>query len=406
MSLSRRRFLGLTAALAAAPGAWAQTAEVTATGERVPELAAFDELMDRFIREQGVPGASLAIAHRGQLRYARGFGVADRDTGVPVRPTTRFRIASVSKPFTAVAILKLVEQGKLGIDDPVLPLLGHPAKDPRWARITVRHCLQHRGGWDRAISGDPISQTGKIFQTTGIPPPHHPSLIVRHMLRQPLDFDPGARMAYSNLGYLVLGRIIAKISGVDYEEHVRAAMLKPLGLDSMKLGKATWADREPDEARYHTRDNRKGLSLYDPFGEAVPIPYGTENFEGFEAHGGWIANATDLVRFADTFHDPAKCALLKPETIALMQGRPEGAAGHEEDGRPKAAYYGCGWMVRPVKDSQANLWHGGLIAGSEALLVRRWDGWSWAVLFNMQGARDGRTLTGNIDARLHQALRQ
>ena len=404
MSLSRRRFLGLSAAFAAAPGAWAQTAEVAATGERVPELAAFDELMDRFIREQGVPGASLAIAHRGQLRYARGFGLADRDTGAPVRPSTRFRIASVSKPFTAVAILKLVEQGKLGVDDPVLPLLGHPAKDPRWARITVRHCLQHRGGWDRAISGDPISQTGKIFQTTGIPPPHHPSLIVRHMLRQPLDFDPGARMAYSNLGYLVLGRVIAKIAGADYEDHVRAAVLKPLGLDSMKLGKATWADREPDEARYHTRDSRKGRSLYDPFGEAVPVPYGAENFEGFEAHGGWIATAADLVRFADAFHDPAKCTLLKPETIALMQGRPEGAAGHEEDGKPKAAYYGCGWMVRPVKEGQANLWQGGLIAGSEALLVRRWDGWSWAVLFNGTGAAKGGNLASLIDPLLHRTL--
>lgn len=404
MNLSRRRFLGLSAALAAAPGAWAQTAEVVATGERVPELTAFDELMDRFVREQCVPGASLAIAHRGQLRYARGFGLADRDTGAPVRPTTRFRIASVSKPFTAVAILKLVEHGKLGIDDPVLPLLGHPAKDPRWARITVRHCLQHRGGWDRAIAGDPISQTGKIFQATGIPPPHHPSLIVRHMLRQPLDFDPGARMAYSNLGYLVLGRIIEKISGADYEDHVRAAVLKPLGLNSMKLGKATWADREPDEARYHTRDNRKGLSLYDPFGQPVPVPYGTENFGGFEAHGGWIASATDLVRFADAFHDPAKSPLLKPETFALMQARPEGAAGHEEDGKPKAAYYGCGWMVRPVKDGQANLWHAGFIAGSESLLVRRWDGWSWAVLFNSNGAIKHGTLAATIDPLLHRAL--
>jgi N-acyl-D-amino-acid deacylase len=89
-----------------------------------------------------------------------------------------------------------------------------------------------------------------------------------------------------------------------------------------------------------------------------------------------------------------------------MQARPEGVAGHEEDGKPKAAYYGCGWMVRPVKDGQVNLWHGGLIAGSEALLVRRWDGWSWAVLFNTQGTLDGRTLTGDIDARLHQALRR
>ena len=404
MNLSRRRFLGLTAALAAAPGAWAQTAEVAATGEKVPGLVAFDELMDRFGREQGVPGASLAIAHRGALKYARGFGRADRDTGAPVRPTTRFRIASVSKPFTAVAILKLVEQGKLGLDDPVLPLLGRPAKDPRWARITVRHCLQHRGGWDRAISGDPIGQIGEIFQTTGIPPPHSPSLIVSYMLGRPLDFEPGARMAYSNLGYLVLGRVIAKVSGVGYEDFVRATVLKPLGLDSMKLGRATWAGREPDEARYHTRDDRKGLSLYDPFGPPVPYPYGAENFEGFEAHGGWIATASDLVRFADAFHDSAKCPLLKSETIALMQARPEGAAGHEADGRPKAAYYGGGWMVRPVKDGQVNLWHGGLITGSEALLVKRWDGWSWAVLFNGNGAAHGGNLSTAIDPLLHRAL--
>jgi CubicO group peptidase (beta-lactamase class C family) len=404
MSLSRRRFLGLAGALAATPGAWAQTADVTATGERVPELVAFDELMDRFVREQGVPGASLAIAHRGALKYARGFGRADRDTGAPVRPTTRFRIASVSKPFTAVAILKLAEQGKLGLDDPMLPLLGRPAKDPRWARITIRHCLQHRGGWDRAISGDPIGQMGEIFRTTGIPPPYEPAQIVRYMLGRPLDFEPGARMAYSNLGYLVLGRVIEKVAGVGYEDFVRATILKPLGLDSMKLGKATWRDRATDEARYHTRDDRKGLSLYDPFGPPVPYPYGVENFEGFEAHGGWIATATDLARFADAFHDPATCSLLKPATVALMQDRPEGAAGHEPDGKPKAAYYGGGWMVRPVKDGRVNLWHSGLIAGSEALLVKRWDGWSWAVLFNGNGAASGGNLSAAIDPLLHRAL--
>ena len=404
MNLSRRRFLGLAGALAAAPDAWAKADEVAVSGEKVPELAAFDDLLVRFVREQDAPGASLALAHRGKLLYARGFGLADRATGAPVRPTTRFRIASVSKPLTAVAILKLVEAGKLGLDDPVLPLLGRPAKDSRWARITLRHCLQHRGGWDRAISGDPIGQMGEIFKTTGIPPPYDPAQIVRYMLGRPLDFEPGARMAYSNLGYLVLGRVIEKVTGMDYQAWVRAVVLQPLHLDSMKLGKATWKDREADEARYHTRGDRMGLSLYDPFGPPVPYPYGAENFEGFEAHGGWIATASDLVRFADAFHDSAKCPLLKSETIALMQTRPEGEAGYEAGGQPKAAYYGCGWMVRPVKDGQANLWHSGLIAGSEALLVRRWDGWSWAVLFNGNGAAQGGNLSSAIDPLLHRAL--
>ena len=404
MNLSRRRFLGVAAALAAAPGVWAKSDEVAVSGEPVPELAAFDDLLTHFVREQGVPGASLAIAHRGRLRYARGFGLADRDTGARVRPTTRFRIASISKPFTAVAILKLVEQGKLGLDDPVLPLLGRPAKDPRWSRVTIRHCLQHRGGWDRAISGDPIAQPMKVATATGTTTPVPPATIVGYMLGQPLDFDPGTRMAYSNFGYLVLGRVIEKIAGVGYEDFVKAAVLKPLGMDSMKLGKATWADREPDEARYHARDNRTGISLYPPFGAIVPYPYGAENFEGFEAHGGWIATAADLARFADAFHDPAKCPLLNPGTIAWMQACPEGVAGHEADGQPKAAYYGCGWMVRPVKDGQANLWHAGFIAGSESLVVKRWDGWSWAVLFNGNGPAQGGNLSAAIDPLLHRAL--
>jgi N-acyl-D-amino-acid deacylase len=87
-----------------------------------------------------------------------------------------------------------------------------------------------------------------------------------------------------------------------------------------------------------------------------------------------------------------------------MQARPEGESGHEADGSPKAVYYGAGWMVRPIKDGQVNLWHSGLIAGSEALLVKRWDGWSWAVLFNSNGAAKGGNLSGAIDPLLHRAL--
>jgi N-acyl-D-amino-acid deacylase len=143
-------------------------------------------------------------------------------------------------------------------------------------------------------------------------------------------------------------------------------------------------------------------------GEMVPLPYGGENLDAFEAHGGWIASAIELVRFASAFDDPDRCPLLSPASIETMWARPPGASGFEPDGKPRAAYYACGWNVRPVgADGRANTWHGGLIAGTSSLLVRRYDGLDWAVLFNTDSAvpPDRSTLASLIDPRLHQAAR-
>jgi N-acyl-D-amino-acid deacylase len=146
-------------------------------------------------------------------------------------------------------------------------------------------------------------------------------------------------------------------------------------------------------------------ALYPPrLGQQVPIQYGGENLEAFEAHGGWIASAVDLVRFAAAFDDPASCPLLSAKSIGEMWSRPSGAAGHETDGKPKPAFYGCGWQVRPVgPDGKSNHWHLGQISGTESILVRRFDGLNWAVLFNTHHNPAGKSLAGLIDGRLHEA---
>jgi N-acyl-D-amino-acid deacylase len=139
-------------------------------------------------------------------------------------------------------------------------------------------------------------------------------------------------------------------------------------------------------------------------GARVPIVYGGENVEAFEAHGGWTASAIDLVRFACAFDDPAACKLLKPETIELMWSRPTGSAGHDDDGKPRDAFYACGWNVRPVgEDGRANTWHSGRIVGTSTMLVRRHDGLNWAVLFNTDSSSDDKALSTQIDPLLHQA---
>jgi len=152
---TRRQFLA-TAAAGLALWPWDERADGQPTGPVMPKLAAYDDLMTSFLREHKPPGAALAVAYHGRLVYARGFGHADLEKREAVRPASLFRIASVSKPFTATAVMHLVEQGTLHLDERVFPLLKlqpHLERgarlDPRWHEITVRHCLQHTGGWNR-----------------------------------------------------------------------------------------------------------------------------------------------------------------------------------------------------------------------------------------------------------------
>jgi N-acyl-D-amino-acid deacylase len=408
--VSRRAFLALTAAGLARPAFADDKGDPPVTGVAHDDLAPLDRMMTAFVRDHKVPGASLAVTRAGKLVYARGFGHADRDRKRPVQPASLFRIASVSKPLTAAAVLRLVEQKKLHLGDKVWPgmkLEPHVPKgrklDPRWKDVTVLHCLQHTGGWDRDKSYDPIGIPEKIAKALGTQTPVSAQNVVRYMMGQPLDFTPGQRYAYSNLGYLVLGRLIESASGRGYEQFVKEKVLAPLGIKSMQLGRALPANRAEGEVHYYDPKDRQGPCLYPPKrGQKVPLPDGTENFEGYEAHGGWIASAIDLVRFARAFDDPAKSPLLSEKTIHTMWARPDGAAGKNKKGQPSEAYYGCGWDVRPHGKGKLNAWHSGYIAGTEALLVRRFDGMDWAVLFNSSAAKG--SLADQIDVKVHEAV--
>lgn len=403
MSVDRRTFLLATSAVCWARGD--DTPAIPRTGRDNADLASFDQLMDRFVRENKVPGASLAVTKDRRLVYARGFGLADTSACEPVQPTSTFRIASVSKPITAVAILQLVEEGKLKLDEPVLERIDlGPLKltDDRWKKITVRHCLQHSGGWDRDASGDPIGRSRTIAQSLRVPLPVGPNDIVRHMAGEKLDFDPGSRFAYSNLGYLVLGRIIETISRQSYESFVRQHVMGRIGVVSARLGKALERDRFKDEVKYYDSRKRTGKALYPPLlNRDVPIHYGAENFEAYGAHGGWIASAVDLVRFASAFSEITSSPLLREDAIRTMWQSPEFPPRKPS---VRSSYYGLGWMVRTVRFmGVVNAFHSGFIAGSEAIMVRRHDGLCWAVLFNTASSPDGKSLTGLIDAQVHRA---
>lgn len=404
---------------------WAQDAAAPAAeplperGESCEALASFDRLMRSFVAEHKIPGAALAVTRNCQLIYARGFGYADRDAREPVLPETRFRIASIAKPITSATLLRLVDEGRLSLDDLLIQRLprqsdtGAPAQpaDSRWNQITVRQALQHRGGWDRDVSGDPMFRSRQIAKELAIDVPPGPTDIVRYMLNRPLDFDPDQRYAYSNFGYCVLGRVIENATGRSYEEAVQETLLAPLGLTRMSIGRTFRSQRADGEACYYEPGDPTTPALYGPqAGQPVPVPYGAWYHEALDAHGGWIGSAVDLVRFATVIQHAAiqhaaPDGLLSPAMLNELRARPpEPAKADSEPAEAPSVYYGLGWSIRALETlDQLNYWHTGLLPGSSTLLVVRHDGLCWCVLFNTSHTDDGRIPSNVIDPLLHQA---
>ena len=192
-------------------------AEFPITGAAMPGMAPFENSVRDLMQKYAIPGGAIAVVRDGKLIYVRGFGYADVENKKSVQPDALFRIASVSKPITSAAIMTLVEEGKLKLDDRVAPFIAHLAPapgatvDPRWEQITIRHLLNHTGGWDRDKPNggfDPIDRPLIAAAAVSAPAPASSETLIRYMKGMPLDFNPGENHAYSNFGYIILGRVI------------------------------------------------------------------------------------------------------------------------------------------------------------------------------------------------------
>ena len=378
------------------------------------QFGKFDEWMKAFMEEHGVPGGALAIVRDGKLVYSRGFGWADRDAKEPVAPDALFRIASVSKPITAVAILKLAEQGKLSLADKVLDRLQYEphfemdgAFDERWRQVTIAHCLAHQGGWDRDKSYDPMFQALRMSRSMKVELPILPEHIIRFQLGQPLDFEPGERYAYSNFGYSLLGRIIEKVTGQPYERYVQEEVLAPLGITRARIGASLKDERATGEVCYYDVKNGEGTAVTGPGAGSskVPVSYGVWRQETLDAHGGWIASAPDLARFAaalDLVEGGLRTrgGLLKAETVREMF-TPRAAIPAANDKSRISAHYGYGWSVKdePLAGGTTGTVarHGGALACTAASLMHFPDGTNLAVLFNLGQSADGKFLGRSIE---------
>lgn len=358
------------------------------------EFANTEKTINSFLHKWSIAGASIAIAKDGKLIYARGFGYADTASMTETQPYHQFRIASISKLVTAIAIMKLSEDGRLSLNDKVFgtdgilndPYFNDP-KDKRVYSITVAQLLAHEGGWSQQY-GDQMFMPVLIADKMGVKLPIDTKTIVRFALNKRLQYTPGSGKAYSNLGYSVLGLVVEKVSGMVYEQYCKTSIFEPLGIYDMKIAGNLVAERNPFEVTYYEPDDvRLKPSVYGT-GEMLKPSYGGNDIKSLGAAGAWLATAPDLMRLllaVDGFR--TRPDILNDQSIRFMTDNNNGFAP-------------VGWKGTII---DGTWYRTGSFPGSAGMMKRQSDGISWVVLFN-SSAWNGPDIYSYINNMMYRVL--
>jgi D-alanyl-D-alanine carboxypeptidase len=318
------RMRGRMAVVAAALAFGAHDA--SAAGAACPNPAFLREApsaVQAYEQEDAFSGAVL-VAVDGRPVLRRGVGLADRELGVAATPEMKFRIGSITKQFTATAILQLQEAGKLSIDDPVSKY--YPDAPAAWSKITLRELLTH-------TSGIPSYTALPAFFDREGRLPHTPDELIRLTRDKPLEFEPGAGYAYDNSGYILLGYVVEKVSGERYADYLKRYIFEPLGMTGsgydedapIIAGRARGYQRGPDGAWR----NAPFLDMSVPF-----------------AAGSLYSTVDDLLRWDQ----------------ALYAARPLSSASLKAMLTDYGHHYGFGFEI-DQKWGQDRIWHNGGIHG-------------------------------------------
>ena len=359
------------------------------------EVERAERLINRFLRKWEVAGATVAIIKDQKLLYAKGFGYADIENEIKVEPSHIFRIASVSKLITATAIMKLQEEGKLKMDDYVFGDHGilndsiySNIKDKRSKRITIEHLLRHSAGYSSKY-GDPMFLPLAIAKKMKVEPPISAETTIQFALSRRLHFTPGSRGGYSNLGYVILEKVVEKASGENYENYVQSHILKPAGIFDMHLGNNLQEDRFTNEVKYYEQSNAIKVSAFDGSGKTVFRSNGGNNIEELGGAGGWVASAAELMKFLLAIDgDDTHPDVLSQKSIAYMT-TPN-----------KNGYSPIGW-----KGTRTNTWwRTGTLAGTSALMKHQVNGYSFVIVTNSSTWR-GSDFTQDLNVLMRRVLR-
>lgn len=306
-------------------------AAAAATDAGIARAAA--KVLHQAIKPDG-PGAVVLIARGDRVLYREARGLAQMELGVPLKPDHVFRIASITKTFTAATVLKLAEQGKLSLDD---KLAAHLPDFPRASEITLRQLLNHTAGIsDADVGPEPVFPRREVDTAT----------LVADIRKRPFDFPPGSRWAYSNAGYVLLGAVIEKVAGEPWHAATERLLARPLALGHTRYGddSALIADRV---AGYSTDNPSRSALNPSPISSSIPA-----------AAGGLVSTADDLLRWMRALRNGSAVG---QNGFAQMIAPPEGLP-------PTAERYGLGlylWTVR----GQRMVGHTGQINGFASVLA-------------------------------------
>lgn len=316
-----------------------------------------DEFINAEMQKQKIPGVSLAVMKDGKPLIVKGFGFANLEHQVPVKPETIFQSGSVGKQFTAMAVMMLAEEGKINIDEKITKYVGDVPD--AWANITVRHLLTHTGG----MTDYPQDFDFRKDYTEDD--------LLKRAKEVPLAFQPGERYAYSNLGYVTLGIIIGKVSGKFYGDFLQERVFKPLGMTTARI--ITEADIVPNRAAGYVLRNAelKNQSWVSPSLNTT-------------ADGALYLTTLDMMKWDE----------------ALAGGKLLSKAGYDAMWTPvklnggKPHPYGFGWALRDVNGKRV-IEHGGAWQGFKAHIARYPDNKLTVIVFaNLAQANQGRLANG------------
>ena len=320
-------------------------------------LTKVDDYIKAEMQKQKIPGVSLAVVKDGKPIIVKGYGFANLEHQVVVKPETIFQSGSVGKQFTAAAVMMLVEDGKIGLDEKIGKYLGEVPES--WSNITVRHLLSHTGG----MTDYPQDFDFRRDYTE--------DEILKRAKEIPVAFKPGEKWQYSNLGYVTLGIIISKITGKFYGEFFKERIFRPLGMTTARI--INEADVIPDRAAGYRLVNGE-VKNQDWVSPTINTP----------ADGSMYLTALDMIKWDEAL---TTGKLLRKTSfdemwtpIKLIGGKPHP--------------YGFGWALRSVNGKRV-IEHGGAWQGFKAHIARFPDNRLTVIVFaNLIQTNQGRLAHG------------
>lgn len=355
-----------------------------------------ERYIEKWMRRNAIRGVSIAIMKDQKLIYCKGLGWADKEKHIEADAGNIFRIASASKLITAIGIMKLVDDGKLTLDDKVFGPKGILSQftqlgDKRIKDITVRQLLDHTAGFSRR-KGDPMFRTADIIKWEHLKTTPTTDQLIDFQLRMKLRDKPGRNPQYSNIGYLMLTRVIEQVSGEDYESFIQKNVLIPAGCYDMHLANNYYEERYPNEVKYYGSSPKDKIASFDGSGEKKLREYGGNNIHGLMGAGAWVASSAEIMRLvASVDGKPGVPDILSKKSVREMR-----RVHSKKD-------FALGWARYHAREGA--LVRTGTMSGTSAFIELCERGLSFVIITNTSHYT-GPRFTNSLISMMHTAMRE